>query len=304
MTSLYKTPESERAVRERYLEILQRWPKPNQQLRVPTRQGETFVIAGGKEQAPPLLLLHGALANSSAWIRDVARWAEYFRVYAVDVIGEPGLSAPSRPPLASDAHMLWLDDVLEVLSIRRASLVGISLGGWLALDYATRRPERIASLAVLCPGGIGRQKVGTAIKAALLRLCGQWGIRKTREMILGRMPANLPPAAQKYIEFMLLIFNNFRPRMVKLPIFGDAALQRLTMPVMAIVGGKDVLLDSDETKRRLETNVPHAEVRYLVETGHLIAGQTEPILEFLRGAAIMEGGPFNESERTSTQAHR
>jgi len=49
MRSIYKSAEGEHAVRERYLEILKRWPVPNQQLRVPTREGETFIVACGDE---------------------------------------------------------------------------------------------------------------------------------------------------------------------------------------------------------------------------------------------------------------
>jgi pimeloyl-ACP methyl ester carboxylesterase len=77
--------------------------------------------------------------------------------------------------------------------------------------------------------------------------------------------------------------------MVKLPVFSDEALQRLEMPVMAIVGGKDVLFDSAETKQRLEQNVPRAEVRYLPETGHLIPPQTAAILEFLLTHSVFRG---------------
>lgn len=155
MRSVFKSAEGERVVRERYLEILKRWPVPNEHLRLPTREGETFVIASGAPDAPPLVLLHGSMANSAMWMGDIAAWAARFRVYAVDVIGDAGLSAPSRPRLDSDAHALWLDDVLDGLSLTTASMVGVSLGGWLVLDYATRRPERVQSLAVLCPGGAG-----------------------------------------------------------------------------------------------------------------------------------------------------
>ncbi len=281
MRSIYKSAEGERVVRARYLEILKRWPVPNQQLRVPTREGETFIVACGDRNAPPLLLLHGSMANSAMWIGDVAAWAEHFRVYAVDMIGDAGLSAPSRPPLASEAHALWLDDVMQALSLTRVSMVGVSLGGWLALDYATRRPERVESLVVLCPGGVGRQKVGFVFKMIPLRMMGPWGARKAREMVLGRTPDNLSPA----IQYFSLIHKNFRPRMVKLPIFSDDALQRLSMPVLAILGGQDVLLDSAGTKRRLERNVAHAEIRYLPEAGHFIPGQTAPILRFLMVAA-------------------
>jgi pimeloyl-ACP methyl ester carboxylesterase len=287
MTRIYKSVEGERAIRERYLAILEHWPVPNQQLRLSTREGETFVVACGGVSAPPLLLLHGGMANSAMWMGDVAAWAEHFRVYAIDVIGEAGLSAPSRPPLASDAHALWLDDVMRELSLTRASIVGVSLGGWLALDYATRRPGRVEGLVVLCPGGVGRQKLSIVFKTIALRMLGSWGKHKTSELILGRAPANPSPAMQSFMEFLSLIHNHLRPRMVKLPIFGDSALERLTMPVMAIVGGKDVLLDSAETKQRLERHVPHADVRYHPEAGHFIPRQTAPILEFLLHAVIL-----------------
>ncbi len=281
MKRIYKSIEGERGVCERYLAILKYWPVPNQQLRVPTREGETFVVACGDVSAPPLVLLHGGMANSAMWMGDVAAWTEHFRVYAVDVIGEAGLSAHSRPPLASDAHALWLDDVMGELSIAQASMVGVSLGGWLALDYATRRPERVEGLVVLCPGGVGRQKLSIVFKSIALRMLGAWGKRKTSELILGRGPANPSPAMRTFIEFVSLIHRNLRPRMVKMPTFSDAALQRLTMPVMAIVGGQDVLLDSAETRRRLERNVQHVDVRYHPEAGHFIPRQTAPILEFL-----------------------
>ncbi len=75
-----------------------------------TRERETFVIdasgACGAESVPPLLLLHGSVANSAMWMGDVAAWAPHFRIFAVDIIGDAGLSAPSRPPLACDAHAL------------------------------------------------------------------------------------------------------------------------------------------------------------------------------------------------------
>ncbi len=288
MASIYKSEEGARAVRERYLQFLQYWPVPSQQLRVSTRQGETFVVACGEESAPPLLLFHGGSANSAMWIGDVASWAAHFRIYAVDMIGEPGLSAPSRPRLASEAHALWLDDVLGGLSLTRVSIVGVSLGGWLALDYATRRPDRVERLALLCPAGVGRQKIGIMFEAFGLSMCGNWGMRRLRAKIFGPAPAKPSPALQAFAAFVTLIHENFRPRMVWLPVFSDEALARLTMPVLAIVGGKDVLLDSAGTQRRLEKHVPRAEVVYLPDARHFIPGQTATILEFLRGPLEME----------------
>ena len=281
MSRYYKSDESERLVQESYRKFLQYWPVPNQQLRVPTREGETFVVACGDPSLPALVLFHGGLTNSVVWMGDVAAWSKHFRVYAVDTIGEPGLSAPSRPALRSEAYALWLDDVLKGLSVSRASMVGVSLGGWLALDYATRRPGIVDQLAVVCPGGVGRQKVAVLVKLLFLQMLGAAGKRKAAELVLGRAPNNPSPAMKAFGDFLAMIRANFRPRRDRLSIFSDEALRGLTMPLLAIVGGRDVLLDSFETRDRLQRNVAHADVRFHPELGHFMPGQTHVILDFL-----------------------
>jgi pimeloyl-ACP methyl ester carboxylesterase len=288
MTGIYKTPEGQRLVEEQYRRILTYWPVVNRQFHVPTRLGETFVIECGEKSAPPLLLLHGSLANSASWMGDVALWANSFRIFAVDVIGEPGLSASSRPPLHSDAYALWLDDVMSALGLEHASFVGVSLGGWLVLDYATRRPAHVDRMALVCPSGIGRQKIGILFKIAFFSLCGAWGKRKLREAILGRMTrGDVSPAMHKFGEFLALIHKSTRPRMERLPVFSDMALKGLTMPVLAIVGAKDVLLDSADTRRRIHGLLENGEVRYIEDAGHFIPGQGATIQEFLsRGPSV------------------
>ena len=280
MTAIYKSEGGARAVRERYLQFLNRWPVPSERITVPTREGETFVLIFGPKDAPPLLLFHGSGANTTMWLGDVVEWSKHFRCYAIDMIGEPGLSAPSRPKLNSDAYALWLDDVMKGLSLTRASVVGVSLGGWLALDYATRRPERVTKLALLCPGGVGRQKNGWLLFLPLLFM-GNWGRHKMRERILGRAQSDSSAMMKEMGDFISLVFAHFQPRTGKLPVFSDKALRVLTMPVMAVVGAKDMLLNSQQTKSRLERNVRNADVRLLPDVGHLIRDQTKPVAEFL-----------------------
>ncbi|MCM2524433.1 alpha/beta hydrolase [Stenotrophomonas maltophilia] len=84
---------------------------------------------------------------------DAERWSEYYRVHAVDIIGEPGLSEGTQPALDSDAHAQWLDDVLDALGVESAAFVGLSFGGFLALDYALRRPARVNALVLVSPLG-------------------------------------------------------------------------------------------------------------------------------------------------------
>jgi pimeloyl-ACP methyl ester carboxylesterase len=281
---IYRSGAGARAVEQRYREILDRWPVPYERLTVPTREGPTSVVVCGPPDAPPVLAVQGSGGNAAMWLRQIPVWAERLRVHAVDVIGEPGLSAPSRPPLDSGAYAAWLDDVLRELGVAQVSLVGVSFGGWLALDYATRRPERVTRLALLNPGGVGRQRIRVPLTSVLLRPFGAWGRRRTLRMAIGPAARTAPRPDGNELAlagFVLLIFKHFRPRMGALPVFDDDTLRRLTMPVLAVVGGRDAMTDARATARRIEATVPRATVRLLPDAGHILPDQSAAVLDFL-----------------------
>lgn len=284
MTAIWKTPAGGEGVLARYRQLLEHWPAPHEQRRVPTAHGETFVISSGPLDAPDVVLLHGSASNSASWMGDARVLSQRFRVHAVDMIGEPGLSAANRPPLASHVYADWLGEVLAGLGVQRAALAGISLGGWLALEYATRRPETVSAIVLLCPGGVGRHR-NILIWALPLLLLGRWGRQKIMQRMAGGAPPPEPsPEVTAYGEFMDLTFANFRPRTEVLPPFADAELERLTMPLLAILGAKDVMIDSAGTRDRLAANVPNAEVVWLPEAGHLLIDHGRAIEGFLARA--------------------
>ncbi|MTE13875.1 alpha/beta fold hydrolase [Nocardia aurantiaca] len=279
MSAIYKSEAGRAAIAARYREVLRQWPVPAEHLHIPTREGDTFVLASGPQDAPPVVLLHGSGSNNSAWRGDIDSWARDFRVYAVDMPGEPGGSAESRPALGSEALALWLDDVLAGLDISAsASFVGMSLGGWTALDYAVRRPDRVAKLVLLCPGGIGKQRFGWIFKNLVDHLFSNHDLRRSAAIVTG---LNLTDHAE-ILDDVALTFTHFNPRTGKLPIFTDAQLNSLPMPVLVIVGEQDVMFNSADTARRAAHTIANATVRVLPDIGHAILGQTSPVLEFLR----------------------
>jgi pimeloyl-ACP methyl ester carboxylesterase len=99
------------------------------------------------------------------------------------------------------------------------------------------------------------------IAALLLKPFGRWGLRTTMRLAAGGTPPVATPHAQEFADYLMLIHTHFRPRRDPLPAFDDDALGRLGMPVLVIVGGRDRMLDSFGTRRRLERAVPHAIVR-------------------------------------------
>jgi len=149
--SIYKSPAGERAIMAWYDSALARWPVPCETFNIPTRHGDTFVLASGasgKESDSPLILLHGAGTNSAMWAGDVATYSRQCRVYAVDLLGEPGKSAPVRPAWGGPAYAEWMADLLDALKVQKARLLGLSQGSWTALKFAVYQPRRVESLVL------------------------------------------------------------------------------------------------------------------------------------------------------------
>ncbi len=284
MTGIYKSEAGRQAIEAFYRKLLTRWPVSNVHMSVSTRHGETLVIACGPIDGPPVLLLHGSGSNSAAWIRDVAEWARRNRVYAVDVIGEPGLSAQSRPPLRSGAYVDWLDDVYQHLGLTSASLIGVSLGGWLALGYAVKRPTRVASLTLLSPTGIGARKKLFMAKAMLMLLLGKRGVDKAWSAASGKAPPAGPMT-----DYVRLIFGNFRPRREAPPIFTDAELRALSLPIQVVVGADDAMLHTTQIRDRVTRLLPQAEMIWLDGAGHMLPPQTTRVADFLARVGTNNG---------------
>lgn len=262
-----------------YDRALKQWPIPYQTRQIATRHGETFVIASGDESAPPLVLLHGAGTNSAIWIGDVADYSQQYRVYAVDILGEAGKSAPNRPDWDSPAYAEWLEDVLAALHIDQVVLVGISQGGWTALRYTTLHPENVRALVLLTPGGVVPDKASFLFSAVLYSLTGKWGSRRMIRLIYGGQP--VPPGVE---EVVTVVTRNFKSRIGVLPIFSDDELRRLTMPTLLLIGAQDALRDAVKITARLRQFVPRLTAITLPLAGHALIDTRSRVLSFLADA--------------------
>ena len=138
-----------------------------------------YIEAGG--EGPTVILLHGLGADSSIWAANLAALSEKTRVFAIDQIG---FGRSDKPPL--DYRIATFSDFLhgfmQALKIPKATLVGHSLGGWVAMEFAIQHPEMAEKLIL----------VDSAIKP--------------KSWKNGRPPVNLNPASlgdtRKTLEFL------------------------------------------------------------------------------------------------------
>ena len=121
--------------------------------------------------APVVLLLHGlGHWSDGAWGRLVPRLDPGFRYVAFDL---PGFGASAKPDAAYDRAFFArvIEGAVDALGLDHFALVGHSLGGFLAADYAGAHPERVARLALIAPAGFARnaRHVVLGLASALAR---------------------------------------------------------------------------------------------------------------------------------------
>jgi len=126
----------------------------------------SYAEAGADSGGPVVVLVHGIASRAAQWEAVMARLGETCHVIAPDLLGH-GQSAKPRGDYSLGAHACGIRDLLAALGHDRVSLVGHSLGGGVAMQFAYQFPERVERLALVCSGGLGRE-VSIFLRAATL----------------------------------------------------------------------------------------------------------------------------------------
>jgi pimeloyl-ACP methyl ester carboxylesterase len=156
---MYRSVEGFNAIAEWYEEVLGRFEIPVESLYVDTRFGRTHALAAGPADAPPLLLIPGVAGCAPLWRRQFPALSKHFRVYALDIPGQPGRSDPNPPSFLNYDYSEWLTDVLDGLGAKRAHVAGVSVGAWIAMRFAIAAPQRVAKVVMLGPTGLSRARL-------------------------------------------------------------------------------------------------------------------------------------------------
>lgn len=269
----FKTPKGEAAYLAAYDAAMKSWPVPYRELRVPSRFGITHVVVSGPTDAPPLVLLHGYWATSTMWSINIADLTRKYRVYAVDVMGQPSKSIPGEPIRNAADFVAWLTATLDGLHLDRVSLMGMSFGAWVVLTYAVAVPERVHKLVLLSPA------------ASLLPLVGQFSVRgilmllfPTRFTVnsfmrwLGITDTPGETDARRILELMYLGLKHFRfPRetsRIAPTVFSDDQLRAMHVPTLLLMGDHEVIYDPAKALARARRLFPDVQAALVPQSSH------------------------------------
>lgn len=136
--------------RKRNLRPVRDVAPPTLQFRTVHGYRRAFRIAGS---GPAILLIHGIGDNSTTWNGVHAKLAQRFTVIAPDLLGH-GQSDKPRADYSVAAYANGMRDLLSVLDIERVTIVGHSLGGGVAMQFAYQFPQLVDRLILVSAGGV------------------------------------------------------------------------------------------------------------------------------------------------------
>lgn len=257
-----------------YQRMLALWPVPPEPIDVPTGAGLTHINVCGPHDGPPLLLLHGFNVSSTMWAANIGSLSQQFRTYAIDIIGDFGLSIPHRPINATQTFMDWLIDLYDGLGLTQAHVVGMSFGGWLAANFALYAPHRVDKLALLAPGGtllsINPIFLLQTVPIALwpnhyfTNRFFKWAsvhqqIEDPAYHTLFNAMIDQAAIGERYFRRLLRIL------LLKM---SDTQLRQLTVPTLLLIGAQEVLYNPVKALNRARWLIPHLQAELLPAASH------------------------------------
>jgi pimeloyl-ACP methyl ester carboxylesterase len=293
LPSPFKSPEGEARYTAAYEASLRLWPVPYQSMDIPGRFGCTHLVACGPQDAPVLVLLHGYFASLTMWSPNIAELSQDYRVYALDVMGQPSRSIPGEPIRSRADFVEWLTALLDALKVDRAHVAGMSYGGWLTLNYAIGAPERVDRIVLLSPASSFQPLVKQFFLRTmpLMFLPRRFVVDSFMSWLTYKENLNAGHTRATYdclVDQMYLGARYFRMQPGVMPcVFSDDELRSLQAPTLLLIGQQEVIYDPAASLERARRLVPNFEGELVPRSSHdMCFSQSQlvnaRILEFLK----------------------
>lgn len=234
--------------------------------------GRLWVTEGGPAGALPLIFLHGFSFDVRSWAAQVERFGTRYRTIAYDLRGFGRSRAEGGAPFS---HVDDLAALIDTLGIDRPILVGLSLGGNIALSYALAHPGKASGLLLASPGLPGHAWRGERPSDVAATVAQREGIAKAKAYWLGHpLLASLADneEARSAVHEMVADYDGAHwthPHMVMPPAPAADRLHELRLPLLVVSG----TLDLDEYRliaRKIAEGAPGAHHIEFDGAGHVV----------------------------------
>ncbi|NDK30896.1 alpha/beta hydrolase [Nesterenkonia sp. Hz 6-5] len=226
----------------------------------------------GDDSGAPTVLLPGRSSGAPVWADNMASLLQIGDVYALDLLGEPGMSVQERPISSDEDQAQWLHQVLETLPEEQFHVMGLSIGGWTAVNLALHHPEAIQAMTLLDPvfifDDMPLETVVRSIPAAFSWMPKSWRDGFNSYTAGGEPVEDVPVA-----EMIEAGMQHYKLRLPQPTRITEEQLGELQVPVLAIIAGESVMLDSDAAVAAAERALPLGTVHLYRDASHAVSGE-------------------------------
>lgn len=260
-----------------------------------------LTVAGGPvrlyragSSGPPLMLLHGAMLDTGqgVWHDVVPPLARDHRVHVID-LPRHGSSRPWAGRLDDAFYRRFILELLDDIGLAQVALIGLSMGGGVAVGFALEHPGRVSALVPVGPGGIGAKRPHQFVTWAMMRTPGLLSLcsgvlARFPGLIRSSMAANLAAGADT-VGFERMVahavaearakhrhrekalddwqIEAYGPRAMRLDLTPELAT--LTVPTLWMRGDRDSLVGADELAAA-HARAPGSRSLTIAGAGHIV----------------------------------
>lgn len=239
----WDSAEGEKRFFTAYKKAFASMPDPAESIDIRTDFGIVRVYRfEGTGDATPMMLLPGTTSSTPVWADNMPSLLRIGDVYTLDLLGEPGRSVQASPISGPEDEAAWLAQTIAALPEESVNLVGLSLGGWTAVNLAIHHPQLVRTLTLIDPvntfDNIPLELNLRAIPASV-PLLPRAGRDALNSYMAGGAPVEDVPVADM-IEAGMQHYSMKKPQPTRI---AEKQLSDLPMPVLAIIAGNSVIHD-------------------------------------------------------------
>lgn len=271
---------------EAYDKALELWDVEYKELYIPTQYGTAHVIVSGLGNSESLVLLHGMNASSTMWYPNIKALSQDFQVFAIDFLLEPGKSHIDVDVTEINQISAWYYEVIDKLKLKEFSIIGASKGGWLAVNLALYKQDKIKKIVLLSPAQTFIWiRPSTNLLENIVSLFSS--DKKQFETSLKTMSVNPANIHEDYLNqyYKATQRDSINAFTFGMTPFTKTELKSLKMPVLVLIGDDD-MINNDKSIRLTQELIPNGVAEVLPNAGHFLSidqaeAVNERILEFL-----------------------
>lgn len=283
MSTFFKNIVAKNKAIELYHKKLDQLNLQHESTIIETSFGDTYILILGAFSLPPLVLLHGSYGCAPIAIETLKGLTKDYRIYAIDVVGQPNLSEEIRPNMTDNSYGQWMYEIMTRLNIWNAILVGISFGGFIVWKTLAFDEKRIAKSFFITPAGILNGNLLNIIWDILLPL-KRYEKSSDKKHLLQFAGALFSQEDEFSNEFLANLILHYELDFSPTPLIKKSEAQKIKTPVYFIAADNDLLFPGKKLLAHAKKIFPSLKGTILLENSKHVPSKSgyNQIIDFIK----------------------